>query len=54
VSDHALEDAVKRRLRLEFADAVKSGELDFSELVENTGPAGTRTRDLRPPPRGDE
>ncbi|RKN06287.1 type II toxin-antitoxin system VapB family antitoxin [Streptomyces radicis] len=41
----AMEDAVKRRLRREFADAVKSGELDFSEIIENTGPAGTRSRD---------
>ncbi len=41
----AMEDAVKRRLRQEFADAVKSGELDFSEIVEATGPVGTRARD---------
>ncbi|MFD3518029.1 type II toxin-antitoxin system VapB family antitoxin [Streptomyces sp. NPDC058657] len=32
----ALEDAVKRRLRQQFIDAVKSGELDFGEIVENT------------------
>ncbi|MFR9723344.1 type II toxin-antitoxin system VapB family antitoxin [Streptomyces sp. MS19] len=41
----AVEDAVRRRLRREFADAVKSGELDFSEIIENTGPLGTRPRD---------
>ncbi|TKA06702.1 type II toxin-antitoxin system VapB family antitoxin [Actinacidiphila oryziradicis] len=41
----AMEDAVKRRLRQEFADAVKSGELDFNEIVDNTGPVGTRPRD---------
>ncbi|ONK11103.1 type II toxin-antitoxin system VapB family antitoxin [Streptomyces sp. MP131-18] len=41
----AMEDAVQRRLRLEFADAVKSGELDFTEIIEDTGPAGTRGRD---------
>ncbi len=34
----AMEDAVKRHLRLEFANAVKSGELDLSEIVETTGP----------------
>jgi Arc/MetJ family transcription regulator len=33
----AMEDAVKRRLRQEFADAIKGGELDLSEIVENTG-----------------
>lgn len=32
----AVEDAVKRRLRQQFIDAVKSGELDFSEIVEET------------------
>ncbi|MFJ2740540.1 type II toxin-antitoxin system VapB family antitoxin [Streptomyces sp. NPDC087440] len=32
----AVEDAVKRRLRQQFIDAVKSGELDFGEIVENT------------------
>ncbi|MDT0341990.1 type II toxin-antitoxin system VapB family antitoxin [Streptomyces litchfieldiae] len=41
----AMEDAVKRRLRQEFADAVKSGEFDFTEIVESTGPVGTRPRD---------
>ncbi|MGW0705041.1 type II toxin-antitoxin system VapB family antitoxin [Streptomyces sp. NPDC002643] len=34
----AMEDAVKRHLRREFAEAVKSGELDFSEIVATTGP----------------
>ncbi|OMI33363.1 type II toxin-antitoxin system VapB family antitoxin [Streptomyces sparsogenes] len=34
----AMEDAVKRHLRQEFANAIKSGELDLSEIVENTGP----------------
>ena len=34
----AMEDAVKRHLRQEFADAVKSGDLDLSEIVESTGP----------------
>ncbi len=32
----AVEDAVKRRLRQQFIDAVKSGELDFGEIVEST------------------
>ncbi|GHH40266.1 type II toxin-antitoxin system VapB family antitoxin [Streptomyces candidus] len=32
----AVEDAVKRRLRQQFIDAVKAGELDFGEIVENT------------------
>ncbi|ARQ72457.1 hypothetical protein CAG99_18160 [Streptomyces marincola] len=41
----AVEDAVKRRLRQEFADAVKSGEFDVEEIIENTGPVGTRPRD---------
>ncbi|MFE4174672.1 type II toxin-antitoxin system VapB family antitoxin [Streptomyces sp. NPDC056909] len=43
----AMEDAVRRRLRQEFADAVKSGELDFTEIIENTGPVGTRSRDRK-------
>ncbi|MFE0422788.1 type II toxin-antitoxin system VapB family antitoxin [Streptomyces sp. NPDC058953] len=34
----AMEDAVKRHLRQEFFDAMDSGELDFSEIVESTGP----------------
>ena len=34
----AMEDAVKRQLRLELADAIKSGALDLSEIVETTGP----------------
>ncbi|QES52513.1 antitoxin [Streptomyces venezuelae] len=32
----AVEDAVKRHLRQQFFDAVKSGELDFSEIIEKT------------------
>ncbi|MEV4455608.1 type II toxin-antitoxin system VapB family antitoxin [Microbispora sp. NPDC049633] len=34
----AMEEAVKRRLRLELAESIKSGELDLSEIVEKTGP----------------
>lgn len=34
----AMEDAVKRHLRQEFFDAMDSGEVDFSEIIENTGP----------------
>jgi Arc/MetJ family transcription regulator len=34
----AMEEAVKRHLRQELAEAIKSGELDLSEIVENTGP----------------
>lgn len=34
----AMEDAVKRHLRQEGFDAMEAGELDFSEIVENTGP----------------
>ncbi|SFF68076.1 antitoxin of type II TA system, VapB [Actinacidiphila alni] len=37
----AMEDAVKRHLRQEFFDAMDSGELDFSEIVEQTGPRHT-------------
>jgi hypothetical protein len=43
-------DAVKRHLRQEFADAIKSGDLDLSEIVENTGPRnadGTLQRPAR-------
>ena len=32
----AVEDAVKRHLRQQFIDAVKSGDLDFSEIIEET------------------
>jgi Arc/MetJ family transcription regulator len=32
----ALEDAVKRHLRQQFIDAIKSGEIDLSEIVEKT------------------
>lgn len=34
----AMEDAVKRHLRQEFFDGMDSGEFDFSEIIENTGP----------------
>ncbi|WP_405777195.1 type II toxin-antitoxin system VapB family antitoxin [Streptomyces sp. NBC_01538] len=34
----AMEDAVKRHLRQEFFDAMDSGEVDFSEIIESTGP----------------
>jgi Arc/MetJ family transcription regulator len=37
----AMEDAVKRHLRREFAEAVRSGELDFDEIVAATGPRDT-------------
>jgi Arc/MetJ family transcription regulator len=32
----AMEDAVKRHLRQQFIDAIKSGEIDLSEIVEKT------------------
>ncbi|MFF6825671.1 type II toxin-antitoxin system VapB family antitoxin [Streptomyces longwoodensis] len=34
----AMEYAVKRHLRQEGFDAMDAGELDFSEIVETTGP----------------
>lgn len=34
----AMEDAVKRHLRQEFFDAMDSGEVDFSDIIESTGP----------------
>ncbi|MFD5424619.1 type II toxin-antitoxin system VapB family antitoxin [Streptomyces sp. NPDC127084] len=34
----AMEDSVKRHLRQEGFDAIDSGELDFSEIIESTGP----------------
>ncbi|MET9603393.1 type II toxin-antitoxin system VapB family antitoxin [Streptomyces sp. NPDC006459] len=34
----AMEDAVKRHLRQEGFDAMEAGELDFSEIIEGTGP----------------
>jgi Arc/MetJ family transcription regulator len=34
----AMEDAVRRHLRQEFFDAMDAGELDFTEIVESTGP----------------
>lgn len=33
-----MEEAVERHPRPEGFDAVEAGELDFSEIVENTGP----------------
>ncbi|WP_128378669.1 type II toxin-antitoxin system VapB family antitoxin [Streptomyces cavernae] len=36
----AMEDAVKRHLRREFAEAIKTGEFDFSDIVASTGPKG--------------
>jgi Arc/MetJ family transcription regulator len=44
----AMEDAVKRHQRQEFFDAMDAGELDFSEIVESTGPRnadGSRKHD---------
>jgi Arc/MetJ family transcription regulator len=41
----AMEDAVKRHLRREFAEAVKNGEFDLSEIVASTGPKGMETAD---------
>ncbi|MER7759111.1 type II toxin-antitoxin system VapB family antitoxin [Streptomyces sp. NPDC097619] len=32
----AVEDAVRRHLRQQFVDAVKSGEISFDELIERT------------------
>lgn len=32
----AVEDAVKRHLRQQFIDALKSGDIDLSEIVERT------------------
>ncbi|MES9554458.1 type II toxin-antitoxin system VapB family antitoxin [Streptomyces sp. NPDC007076] len=34
----AMEDSVKRHLRQEFFDAMDAGDLDFSEILETTGP----------------
>lgn len=34
----AMEDAVKRHLRQEFFDAMDAGDVDFSEIIESTGP----------------
>ncbi|MBB5935848.1 Arc/MetJ family transcription regulator [Streptomyces zagrosensis] len=34
----AMENAVRRHLRQGGFDAMDAGELDFSEIVENTGP----------------
>jgi hypothetical protein len=49
----AMEESVKRRLRQEFAEAIKSGELDLSEIVENTGPRNADGT-LKRSPRGVE
>jgi len=49
----AMEEAVKRHLRQELAEAIKSGELDLSEIVENTGPRNADGT-LKRPPRGVE
>ncbi|RSS75600.1 type II toxin-antitoxin system VapB family antitoxin [Streptomyces sp. WAC06614] len=46
----ALEDAVKRHLRQQFIDAVKSGELDFSEIVEKTKVAPPAEEPEQEPP----
>jgi len=32
------DDVVKHRLRQEFFDAMDAGEVDFSAIIENTGP----------------
>ncbi|MER6994677.1 type II toxin-antitoxin system VapB family antitoxin [Streptomyces sp. NPDC000410] len=34
----AVEYAVKRRLRRELRDAIRSGEIDTTEIIESTGP----------------
>jgi Arc/MetJ family transcription regulator len=49
----AMEEAVKRHLRQELAEAIKSGELDLSEIVENTGPRNADGT-LKRSPRGVE
>jgi Arc/MetJ family transcription regulator len=48
----AMEDSVKRHLRHEFADAVKSNELDLREIVESTGPRNA-AGSLQRPAQGD-
>ncbi|MFJ2112261.1 MULTISPECIES: type II toxin-antitoxin system VapB family antitoxin [unclassified Streptomyces] len=35
----AMEDAVERNFRQEFFDAMGTGEIDFGEIIERTGPA---------------
>lgn len=47
----AMEDAVKSHLRQELANAIKSGDLDLSEIVENTGPRNS-DGSLRRPTQG--
>lgn len=49
----AMEEAVKRHLRQELAEAIKSGELDLNEIVENTGPRNADGT-LKRSPRGVE
>jgi Arc/MetJ family transcription regulator len=49
----AMEETVKRHLRQELAEAIKSGELDLSEIVENTGPRNADGT-LKRSPRGIE
>ncbi|MEU0687144.1 type II toxin-antitoxin system VapB family antitoxin [Streptomyces uncialis] len=47
----AMEDAVKRHLRQEGFEAMDSGDFDFSEIIESTGPRnadGTLKRDGGP------
>ncbi|MEV5430267.1 type II toxin-antitoxin system VapB family antitoxin [Streptomyces sp. NPDC052701] len=46
----AVEDAVKRHLRQGGFDAMDAGELDFSEIVENTGPRTADGSLASPPP----
>jgi Arc/MetJ family transcription regulator len=49
----AMEDAVKRHLRREFAEAVKNGEFDFSEILASSGPKGMEdTADAEAPDAG--
>ena len=46
----AMEEAVNRHLRQEFFDAMDSSEIDFSEIIESTGPRnpdGSLKRDGR-------
>lgn len=48
----AMEDAVKRHLRQEFFDAMDAGDLDFSEIIESTGPRNADGSLKRDPDRG--
>jgi hypothetical protein len=38
LDDDLLTEAVKYQRRQEFIDAIKTGSLDFSEIVDATGP----------------